>query len=163
VARRRLLDIELSRGSRAVRQALFWVIGGGGAIAALTYVVPSHHLAYESESHSGYADSGYIPLVGLAGVTILVMWLARQRFGAGMIAAVVAGTSAFLEFARAVLAHLLSNVVTEGPEILHIVALVAVFGASVLMLVLEPVLYVIERSSQERAERSIPTARVVSR
>ena len=162
MARRRLIDIELSRGSRAVRRALFWAIAVCGAIAMFTYILPSHRLSMDDHSHSGFADNGYIRLLGLAGVTVLVAWLSRQRFGAGMIASIVAGIAAFLEFARTLFAHLFSSPIMGAPEIIHLGVLVVMFGASVVLLVLEPVLYVVERSSLERAEATIPTARVVN-
>ena len=95
-------------------------------------------------------------------MTLLTAWLARQKFGSGMIGAFVGGIGAFLECARSVFAHLFSSPIAGNVEILHIVALVVMFGACVLMLFIEPVLYLVERSSQERAERTIPTARVVN-
>ena len=162
VGRRRLIEIELSPGSRAVRRVLFWAIAVCGAIATITYLIPSHKLQYEYESHSDFSDSGYIPLLGLAGVTVLVAWLSRRRFGAGMIAAVVGAIAAFLEAARTIFTHLFSSPISHAPEIVHLIVLVAMFGASVVLLVLEPVLYLVERSSQERAERAFPSARVIN-
>lgn len=145
-----------------MRRGLFWAIALSGAIATITYILPSHRLQYEYETHSGYADGGYIPLLGLAAVTVLVAWLSRQRFGAGMIAAAVGSIASVLECARTVFAHLFSSPITGAPEIVHLLALVVMFGASVILLFVEPVLYLVERSSQERAENTLPSARVVS-
>src|SRR4051794_23092163 len=109
MARRRLIDIELSRGSRIVRLGLFWTIGVCSAVVALTYVIPSHRLNYETVSHSDYADGGAAPLIGAIVMTVLTAWLARQKFGSGMICAFVGGIGALLECARSVFAHLFSS------------------------------------------------------
>jgi hypothetical protein len=162
VARRRLADIQLSRGSRIVRLGLFWAIGACSAVAAITYVIPGHRDKYETVSHSDYSEGGAIPLIGAVAMTLLAAWLARKKFGSGMICATVGAVGAVLELARTILYHLFSTPLADGLEIVHIVSLLVMFLACVLMLCIEPVLYLVERSSQERAERSIPTARVVN-
>lgn len=146
-----------------MRRVLFWTIAGCSAVATITYVLPGHRSSGDVEDHSCYADGGYIPLLGLAAVTALVAWLSTRRFGAGLIASIIAAIAAVLEFGRWLFAHW--TIVQHTIDHVHLAMLTGMFGLGVILLFIEPVLYVVERSSQERAERAeraIPTARVVS-
>lgn len=154
------MDLELRGRARIARLAVFYALAVSGVLALIAYWLPAH-TAGQLALHSNYADGGVTPPLLLAVVTAVTVWASRKRFGAGMISAVVSGVVASLELVRTAFAHPLSAVHSIYGDYIHLAAVVAMFGLSMFLFIMEPVLYDAERKRQTPPEVTLPRAQVV--
>jgi hypothetical protein len=156
-----LWTIELTGWRRKIRVGTCIAISVVAAIAAAGYLLPAHHL-YSAQAHSNFADGGPLPLLALAIVGIMTPWLARRRFGAGVIAGVLGAAAAIFSCVLLILAHFLSDVTYDYGELVFWLGLFALFGLGCLMLVVEPVVYLLERRRIVRVAQPapLPVARI---
>lgn len=163
MARRKLWTLELSGPRRYVRAAVFWVLAIVTAVSALGYVLPAHRLRDELEFHSNLADGGIVPLLALGAAAILTFVLRTRRFGAGFAAGISTFVCAALAIMSVFLAHFLSRVEYGIGEWMFAFSALGTVAVSVVLLVVEVMVFVLERRARERAEApaALPTARVL--
>jgi hypothetical protein len=97
-----------------------------------------------------------LPLVALAIVIVAALMLRRLRLGAGVVAGVLGAGGAFAAVAPVVLTHLFRTPELAYGEDVFMVGVLGLFFIGVAFAVVEPILYVLERRSVERASRPAP-------
>ncbi len=134
-------------------------------VAAVGYVLPAHRLQGEADFHSNFHDGGVISLFILGAVAVIAYALRNLRLGSGMITGVIGAAGAFFALMPVILAHFLSSYDEGVGQGIFIIGELALFFSGLVMLVGEPVLYVLERRRIERDSRpaELPVAAVVSR
>lgn len=134
-------------------------------VAGVGYVLPAHRLRYEKTFHSNFADGGIISLVVLAAVIVAAFALRKRRLGAGVITGVIGVAGVFGSIVPVVLAHFLSRVEEGYGEMVFALGEITLLFTSAALVVIEPILYVLERRRIERESRpaTLPVATIVSR
>lgn len=134
-------------------------------IAGVGYVLPAHQLKHEESFHSNYADGGPLPLIVLAAVLGTTFALRRFRLGSGVITGAVGVVGVFGSLIPVVLAHFLSSYEEGVGELVFAVGELGLLFTSATLLVVEPILYILERRRivHEARPAELPVAKIASR
>jgi hypothetical protein len=177
--RRRLRSIALTGRRGLVRRAGFLVVGAAAVVAAIGYVLPAHRLVYvprragvfdlaaqpgATAFHANYADGGVLPLLALAIAAVAALLLRRCRWlGAGVIAGVAGASAAVVTVMPLILVHMFSRYETASGEHLFACGVVGLFVAGCALVVVEPLLFVLERRHLARRTRPAPLPLAIAR
>jgi len=155
--RARLRDVQLVGVRAALRRGGFLVVMLLAVVGFVGYLLPAHRVE-GGAWHSNFADGGVWPLVVFAGIGVTAAIARLRGFGAGMLTGVLAGVAAVAAVAPVILTHLFQSVV-EGPgEIMFAVAILGLFFGGALLLIAEPILYLLQRRADRRP--ALPVARI---
>lgn len=170
--RPRLTAVVLTGPREVIRSIAFLVISIAATLAAIGYVLPAHRLKPLPTSHSGLdlapedaevafhsnlADGGPLPLLVLPLVAVLVLLLMRQRhLGTGILAGILGCGAAFLSILQVLLTHFLSRVELAYGERVFAFSMLVLLFTSVALVLVEPVLYLLERRRIEQAAKPAP-------
>jgi hypothetical protein len=160
-----LRTFDLTSHRASFRRTLSFAMIGAAIVAAIGYVLPAHRLEGDTAFHSNFDDGGVLSILILAAVAAIVFALRKLRFGSGMISGVVSAGGALAAIVPVVLAHLFSSSEDGYGETVFAVGVLALFFTGLVSLFAEPLLYVLERRSKERALRPapLPIATIASR
>jgi hypothetical protein len=156
MTRQRLRTIRLTGARAIIRSTSFLAIAIAAVVAGIGYVLPAHRLASDAHFHSNAADGGPLPLVVLAFVAAAAVLLRRLRIGAGMLTGMIGAGGAIAAVAPVLLAHLFSSVEATYGDHMFALGLLGMFFVGIALLIAEPILYVLERRSIQRAALPAP-------
>jgi hypothetical protein len=155
--RTRLRDVKLVGARAWIRRVWFGATIALSAIGAVGYLLPAHQA--HGVWHSNFADGGPIPLLVFAALGVIALLLRKRGLGAGIAMGVLSTAGAIVSVVPVVLAHLFADVQHDGiGETMFASGVIGLFFGGLFALV-EPVLYLTQRRSDERVEL-IPVARI---
>jgi hypothetical protein len=156
MTRKPLRSVELTGPRAIIRRTGFVAIAALALVAAVGYLLPAHRLENAGYFHSNAADGGPLPIMALSIVIVAVLLLRKLRLGAGIVAGVLAAGGAFASVAPVVLAHMFRTPDFTYGEHIFMVGVLGLFFGGIAFAIAEPILYVLERRSVERASRPAP-------
>ncbi len=159
--RQRLRDTALSGSLSVVRRVWAWTMVVACGVAAAGYAMPAHRLKDESTFHSNYDDGGAFPFVVFVFVAASLVRLRKRKLGSGIASALACSGGAILSVLPIFLTHFLSSYDAGPGETWFAAGFFALFFGGLVMVIAEPILYVLQRAAIERATKiTLPEARV---
>jgi hypothetical protein len=142
--------IDLTGGRRLVRQVSMWMIGAFTALGALGYVMPVRGTSFCS-------SGGVFALAVFAVVGIAAVGLRNRHLGSGIITGVLATVGSLLALGSVLFAK-------AGAIELFMMGEAGLFFGGGVMVVLEPILYLLERRHRRETQwpRPLPVARALA-
>ncbi len=163
--RRRLRELSLTGARAAWRKGLVIALAGFAVLGVIGGPLPAHRMESDhgGDVHYGLNEGGLVAMMCFAVVAVVAWTSRRGGFGRAWIAATVSLVASVVTGFVILLSHLLTNVERLVGDELIATSILGQLIIGPVLLVIEPFLFLRERTLLERSDPVFPTARAIRR